>query len=303
MHGILNINKPSGMTSFAVIRKLRGILKIRKIGHAGTLDPGATGVLPVCIGKATKVIEFLMEKDKSYHVVMRLGIETDTQDASGEILSRRIVASTDEEIAEVIFSFVGDIMQIPPMYSAVRVDGKRLYEFARRGVEIERKPRPVTIKTIENLRIMRESEEVRACFHVTCSRGTYVRTLCADIGSRLGCGGHMESLVRTRAGPFRLEDAITLEEVEERADDGTLQDVVIGMDMALAEFPGLTVAGDQAVRLGNGMAVPCPVPPVEGGGLVRVYHEDQSLIAIGRIINRGGKAMLKSQKWLGGQSK
>ncbi|HOQ76156.1 MAG TPA: tRNA pseudouridine(55) synthase TruB [Thermoclostridium sp.] len=301
MHGILNINKPSGMTSFGVIRRLRGILKTRKIGHAGTLDPDATGVLPVCAGKATKIIEFLMEKDKSYHVVMRLGIETDTQDASGEVLARRSVASSDEEISEAICSFVGDIMQVPPMYSAVRVDGKRLYELARRGVEIERKPRPVTISAIENLTITREGEDVRASFDVTCSRGTYIRTLCADIGSRLGCGAHMERLVRTRSGPFSLKDAITLEEVEERAGNGTLQDVVIGMDMALTEFPGLTVDENQAARLGNGVAVPCPASLGRSGELVRIYNEEGSLIAIGKIIDRGGKPMVRSQKWLGGQ--
>ncbi|MDI9514100.1 MAG: tRNA pseudouridine(55) synthase TruB [Clostridiaceae bacterium] len=301
MDGILNINKPSGMTSFGVIRRLRGILKIKKIGHAGTLDPDATGVLPVCIGRATKVIEFLVEKDKSYHVVLRLGVETDTQDASGEILACREVASSDGEIREAILSFVGDIMQVPPMYSAVRIDGKRLYEMARQGIEVERKPRPVTIKAIENLKILREGEEVRVIFDVSCSKGTYVRTLCADIGARLGCGGHMESLVRTRTGSFHLEDSITLEEVQKRADDGSLTEVVLGMEMALTEFPCLTVTDDQARRLGNGMAVPCPGSLDEWGSLVRIYHENGSFISIGKIIRQGGKQMIKSQKWLGGR--
>jgi len=300
MHGILIINKPPGMTSFGVIRKLRGILKIRKIGHAGTLDPDATGVLPVCVGRATKITEFLMEKDKSYHVVMKLGIETDTQDASGRILASREVVSSDEEIAEAIRSFVGDIMQVPPMYSAVHVDGKRLYELARKGVEIERKPRPASIRSIENMKIIRSAGEVRVSFDVTCSRGTYVRTLCAYIGSRLGCGGHMESLVRTRSGPFRLEDALTLEEVQERAADGTIRDVMIRMDAALAEFPALTLTAAQAARLGNGMAVPCPGYAGSSGETVRVYHEDGSFIAIGKIIGQGGKAVVRSQKWLGG---
>lgn len=289
------------MTSFGVIRRLRGILKIKKIGHAGTLDPDATGVLPVCIGRATKVIEFLVEKDKSYHVVLRLGVETDTQDASGEILACREVASSDGEIREAILSFVGDIMQVPPMYSAVRIDGKRLYEMARQGIEVERKPRPVTIKAIENLKILREGEEVRVIFDVSCSKGTYVRTLCADIGARLGCGGHMESLVRTRTGSFHLEDSITLEEVQKRADDGSLTEVVLGMEMALTEFPCLTVTDDQARRLGNGMAVPCPGSLDEWGSLVRIYHENGSFISIGKIIRQGGKQMIKSQKWLGGR--
>lgn len=234
-------------------------------------------------------------------MVLRLGVETDTQDASGEILACREVASSDGEIREAILSFVGDIMQVPPMYSAVRIDGKRLYEMARQGIEVERKPRPVTIKAIENLKILREGEEVRVIFDVSCSKGTYVRTLCADIGARLGCGGHMESLVRTRTGSFHLEDSITLEEVQKRADDGSLTEVVLGMEMALTEFPCLTVTDDQARRLGNGMAVPCPGSLDEWGSLVRIYHENGSFISIGKIIRQGGKQMIKSQKWLGGR--
>lgn len=301
MDGILNINKPSGMTSFGVIHRLRGILKIKKIGHAGTLDPDATGVLPVCIGRATKVIEFLMEKDKSYHVVLRLGVETDTQDASGDILACREVRNSDGEIAEAVHSFVGEILQVPPMYSAVRIDGRRLYEMARQGVEVERKPRPVTIKAIENLKIIREAGDVRAVFDVSCSKGTYIRTLCADIGTRLGCGGHMESLVRTRSGPFCLEDAITLEEVRERMDNGTLPEVVLGMDWALTQFPALTVTAEQAGRLGNGTAVPCPDSLDGDGGLVRIYHENGDFIAIGRIMAYDRERKIKSQKWLGGK--
>lgn len=301
MDGILNINKPPGMTSFGVVHKLRGILGIKKIGHAGTLDPDATGVLPVCIGKATRIIEYLMEKDKAYHVVLRLGIETDTQDASGSILAERAVHHSDDEIAVAIRSFVGDIMQIPPMYSAIRVDGKRLYEMARQGIEVERKPRPVTIKAIENLKIIREGEAVRAVFDVSCSKGTYIRTLCADIGAKLGCGGHMESLIRTRSGPFRLEDAVTLEELQERAENGTLQDVVLSMDIALVQFPCFTADGEEAGRLRNGMAVPCPDSLGNVGDLVRVYHENGNLIALGRIEGRGRTRRVRSHKWLGGQ--
>lgn len=301
MDGILNINKPSGMTSFGVVHRLRGILKMKKIGHAGTLDPDATGVLPVCIGKATKVIEFLMEKDKAYHVVLRLGVETDTQDASGNILARRPVASSDEEIERAIRSFIGDIMQVPPMYSAIRVDGRRLYEMARQGIEVERKPRPVTIKDIENLEIIRTDGDVRAAFDVSCSKGTYIRTLCADIGDKLGCGGHMESLVRIRSGPFRLEDAFTLEEVKAHAENGSLADVILGMDWALTQFPRFDVDEKLAGRLRNGMAVPCPDALGKDGDLLRIYQENGNLLAVGRIISQDGELRIKSHKWLGGQ--
>lgn len=301
MDGIFNINKPSGMTSFGVVHRLRGILKIKKIGHAGTLDPDATGVLPVCIGKATKVIEFLMEKDKAYHVVLRLGVETDTQDASGNILARRPVACSDEEIEQAIRSFIGDIMQVPPMYSAIRVDGRRLYEMARQGVEVERKPRPITIKAIENLEIIRTDGDVRAAFDVSCSKGTYIRTLCADIGARLGCGGHMESLVRIRSGPFCLEDSVTLEEVKAHAENGSLAEVILGMDWALTQFPRLDVNENQAARLRNGMTVPCPDLPGKDGDLIRIYHENGNLLAVGTIISQDGEQRIKSHKWLGGQ--
>lgn len=300
MHGILNINKPPGITSFGVISRLRGILKIKKMGHAGTLDPDATGVLPVCIGKATKIIEFLMEKDKSYHVVMRLGIETDTQDASGRILSRREVNCSDHEISEAVMSFVGDIMQVPPMYSAVRVNGRKLYEMAREGMEVERKPRPVTIRSIENLKIAREDGDVRVSFDVACSKGTYIRTLCSDIGEKLGCGAHMESLVRTSSGPFRLEDAVTLEEVRMHADMGTLHEILIGEDKALTAFPAFTVASGHARRLASGQAVPCPAFLGGEGDIVRVYDETGEFIAVGRIVVRDGKTAVRSRKWLGG---
>jgi len=300
MHGILNINKPSGITSFGVIHRLRGILGIRKIGHAGTLDPDATGVLPVCIGKATKIIEFLMDKDKSYRVVMRLGIETDTQDASGKVLACREVTCSDDEIAAAVLSFSGDIMQVPPMYSAVRVNGKKLYEIARKGMEVERKPRPVTISSIDNLRIMREDGSVRASFDVSCSKGTYIRTLCSDIGERLGCGAHMESLVRTRSGPFRIEDSVTLEEVERRFRDGTLDRIILGADVALTAFPAFNLDAAGVRRLANGQAVPCPESLGREGDMVRVYDEDGNFISVGMITCQGERSAVKSRKWLGG---
>jgi tRNA pseudouridine55 synthase len=299
MDGIIVVDKPRGMTSFAVIARLRRLLGVKKMGHAGTLDPDASGVLPVCLGRATKVIEYLMDKDKAYHAVLRLGIETDTQDASGKVLAVNPVRASDEEIAEAVQSFVGDIMQVPPMYSAVRIGGKRLYEIARQGRDIERQARPVTIKSIEGIRVERTEEAVRVAFDVECSKGTYIRTLCADMGAALGCGGHMESLVRTRSGPFLLEDAHSLEELESRVKDSTIEGAVLKADEALKGLPACSVGPGERERLKNGLAVGFESDCAKPGDLVRLY-EGSNLIAIGRVLEHGGKAVIKSHKWLGG---
>lgn len=224
--GIINIRKEKGYTSHDVVAKLRGILKIKKIGHTGTLDPDAEGVLPVCIGKGTKLCDLLTEKDKEYQAVLLLGVETDTQDITGNILGKREVNVSPAQVEEVILSFKGSYDQIPPMYSAVRVGGKRLYELAREGKEIERRPRRVEIFEIRIDKI----ELPKVVFHVRCSKGTYIRTLCHDIGEKLGCKGCMESLVRTRVERFCIQDALTLAQVEEARDKGTLSDYVIPVD-------------------------------------------------------------------------
>ncbi|MBO6283951.1 MAG: tRNA pseudouridine(55) synthase TruB, partial [Pseudobutyrivibrio sp.] len=208
--GIINVYKEAGYTSFDVVARLRGILKIKKIGHTGTLDPDATGVLPVCVGKATKLCDMLTDKDKVYECVMMLGVETDTYDLSGRILERKSVNSTEEEIVGAINSFVGDIMQVPPMYSALKVNGKKLYELAREGIEVERKARPVTIFSIDILNISLPEVSIR----IHCSKGTYIRSLCHDVGQKLGCGCAMKSLVRTRVSMFDISDARTLDEIE-----------------------------------------------------------------------------------------
>ncbi len=214
MNGIINVYKEKGFTSHDVVAKLRGILHMKKIGHTGTLDPDAVGVLPVCVGKATKVCDLLMDKDKTYLAEVKLGVTTDTLDLSGEVLSEREVSVTEEELQHIIPEFTGTIMQIPPMYSAIKVNGKRLYELARKGQEVERKPRPVTIHSL----ILRSVNLTEGEFsiEVNCSKGTYIRTLCADIGERLGCGAAMKSLVRTKVGQFYLEDALKLSEIEEQ---------------------------------------------------------------------------------------
>lgn len=210
LSGIINVYKEKGYTSFDVVAKLRGILKTKKIGHTGTLDPDAEGVLPVCLGKATKVCDLLTDKDKEYEAVMLLGTVTDTQDITGQILSQKQVTVTEVEVREAVLSFVGDYMQTPPMYSALKVNGKKLCDLAREGITVERAARPVKILDIEILTI----ELPRVHMRVACSKGTYIRTLCQDIGEKLGCGACMESLLRTRVSQFDVKDALRLSEIE-----------------------------------------------------------------------------------------
>lgn len=210
--GIINIYKEKGFTSHDVVAKMRGILKEKKIGHTGTLDPDAEGVLPICIGKATKVVPYLTDADKCYEAVVRLGAYTTTEDASGEIIETFEVNVTKEQILEVIKSFEGSYTQIPPMYSAIKVNGVRLYELARKGIVVERPSREVTIMKCEWIEWI---DETSFKIRVDCSKGTYIRTLCTDIGKKLGCGAYMESLLRTRVGNFYLKDSITLKTLEE----------------------------------------------------------------------------------------
>lgn len=223
MDGVINIYKEAGWTSFDVVAKMRGILKIKKIGHTGTLDPAATGVLPVCIGKGTKKVESFMADDKVYRAVMLLGVTTDSQDMTGEILTETEVNADESRILDAIRSFIGGYDQLPPMYSAKKVGGKKLVDLARKGVEVERKPRFVNIMGID----IESVDLPRVTMKVTCSKGTYIRTLCHDIGQKLGCGAAMESLVRTRVGRFRIEDAVKLGELQKLADEDRLEEVVI----------------------------------------------------------------------------
>ncbi|MBQ0146783.1 MAG: tRNA pseudouridine(55) synthase TruB [Lachnospiraceae bacterium] len=223
MDGVLNIYKEAGWTSFDVVAKMRGILKIKKIGHTGTLDPAATGVLPVCIGKGTKKVESFMADDKVYRAVMLLGVTTDSQDMTGEILTRSEVNLTEQDVREAIESFIGGYDQIPPMYSAKKVRGRKLVDMARKGIEVERKPRFVNIMDIG----IDDMSLPRVTMTVTCSKGTYIRTLCHDIGQKLGCGAAMESLIRTRVGRFKIEDAVTLDDLQKLADEDRLEEVVI----------------------------------------------------------------------------
>ena len=252
MDGVLNIRKDKGYTSFAVVAKLRGILRMKKIGHTGTLDPEAEGVLPIVLGKATKLVDLLTEKQKTYEALLHLGLETDTQDMTGKVLREELVNVTEEEAIAVIRSFLGEQQQIPPMYSALKVDGKKLYELAREGKTVERKPRTVHFYEIEIKKI--ELPYIR--FSVTCSKGTYIRTLCHDIGQKLGCGGCMEELIRTRSGNFDLEDSMTLAQVEEAVKNGTIENRVIRIGQVLKDYPEIfcTREGDRLLENGNALS-------------------------------------------------
>ena len=251
--GILNIKKEAGFTSHDVVAKLRGIVHQKKIGHTGTLDPDATGVLPVCLGKATKLCDIIGDWDKTYEAVLLLGKETDTEDTSGKILEEKEVTVTEEEIQNIILSFQGTYDQIPPMYSAKKVNGKKLYELARQGIVIERKPCPVTLSSI----YIKKIELPYVTFEVTCSKGTYIRSLCRDIGVKAGCGACMAGLIRTRVSSFRIEEGFTLSEVEEMRDRGTLSEHIIPVDKVFLHLPAVFVKekGEKLLYNGNPIAV------------------------------------------------
>ncbi|MCD7836835.1 MAG: tRNA pseudouridine(55) synthase TruB [Lachnospiraceae bacterium] len=283
MNGIIIINKEAGFTSFDVVAKLRGICGQRKIGHTGTLDPQATGVLPVCLGNAAKLCDMLTDKDKEYVAELLLGVTTDTQDTTGRVLSEKHVecdAGFAVRAETAIMEFVGEYDQIPPMYSAIKVNGRRLYELAREGKEVERKARRVTIGEIEILDMQPPVIRLR----IVCSKGTYIRTLCADIGERIGCGGVMKSLVRTRVGRFKLEDALTLSQVQRLKEAGEFEASLIPVDSMFPECPLLHVQTAWKKLTDNGNAF-LPIHTVEkktfrDGEWVRVYSEDGSFVGI-----------------------
>lgn len=297
INGILNILKPPGMTSFDVVAYLRGLLGIRKIGHAGTLDPLAVGVLPVCVGNATRAIEFLMDKDKLYRAELTLGIATGTQDSAGEILYTAVPGCGDEEIRAAVSSFEGKYRQTPPMYSALRVGGKRLYELARDGIEVERRSREVEIYSTRVLDIDR-TEGVKVLFDVHCSKGTYIRTLCADIGQRLGCGGHMSFLLRKRAGSFDLSAAYTLEELAQMREEKRIRNALINVESAFDGLPGYVLDEGSERKFRNGMQVAASDgAPLSGEALIRVYGAGGEFIALGTIRNSEDGTYLKVRKF------
>ena len=275
--GIIVIHKEKGFTSHDVVAKLRGILHMKKIGHTGTLDPDATGVLPVALGKGTKLVDLLTDKEKTYEAVLHLGITTDTQDMSGTVLEEKQVSVTEEEVEEVLKGFQGEQMQVPPMYSALKVNGKKLYELAREGKTVERKARPVCFYEITPLEIALPLIKIR----VTCSKGTYIRTLCHDVGQRLGCGGCMEELLRTKVGRFSLEESYTLGEVERAVQDSTISEMIHPVEAVLADYPAIYADsyGDRLLQNGNPLSDNL-VSPQHKEGRVRMYASDGTFTGI-----------------------
>lgn len=278
INGIVNIYKEAGFTSHDVVAKLRGIVKQKKIGHTGTLDPDAVGVLPVCFGNATKLCDMLTDKSKEYEACMLLGVTTDTQDMSGTILSQSPVEVNPKQVEEAIMSFIGEYDQIPPMYSAIKVNGKKLYELAREGKVIERKSRKVEIHSITIISM----ELPKVTFRVNCSKGTYIRTLCTDIGEKLGCGAAMSTLKRTRVGTFDIEQALTLKQVEELVSDDRFMEYVIPADKVFENYSSVNVKpqADKALANGNKLYMKQvktdkPEGDFVDGEMVRVYSSQK----------------------------
>ena len=281
MDGIINVYKEQGFTSHDVVAKLRGIVGQKKIGHTGTLDPDAVGVLPVCLGRATKLCDMLTDKDKVYEAVMLLGVETDTQDTTGQILkSSETDELTEEQVRAAVLDFVGDYNQVPPMYSALKINGKKLYELAREGKTVERKSRKVQIHGIRIL----EMNLPHVRMEVDCSKGTYIRTLCHDIGEKLQVGGCMEELERTKVGHFLKEDAVTLDEVRQKMEQGEGAELFTPLDQIFAELPAVTVTDAKAWMSYNGNDLPerflLEKEEWTDGQEVRVYDSRKNFIGL-----------------------
>lgn len=296
INGIMNIYKEAGFTSHDVVAKLRGIVKQKKIGHTGTLDPDAVGVLPVCFGSATKLCDMLTDKSKEYEAVMRLGVTTDTQDMSGRFLTESAVHVSEPDVECAVMGFVGGYEQIPPMYSALKVNGKKLYELAREGREVERQPRHVDISFIE----IKEIRLPEVTFVVGCSKGTYIRALCADIGEKLGCGAAMARLKRTRVGNFRIEDSIRLSQVEEFMQQGTYEAYVTASDSVFSEYGGACVkCGAENALLNGNKLYPRQLDFdrrtfFNEGDLLRVYNGKQEFKAVYTFVK--GEGVFKPYK-------
>ena len=274
MDGIIVVNKEQDYTSFDVVAKLRGILKQKKMGHTGTLDPMATGVLPVCLGAGTKLCDMMTDSKKIYRVEMLLGKDFGTEDVTGELLAEADVTVSDDEIKECVSEFTGELMQLPPMYSAVKVNGKKLCDYARAGKEVERKPRKVTIYEIEIESICLPVVTMK----VTCSKGTYIRSLCRDVGQKLGTGAVMTGLVREKSAGFTLSDSRSLKELEQLKEEGRLNEAVLPMDSLLSGFPALDISPEGEKRLRNGnplLKEDVGTDELSDGQIYRIYLSGQ----------------------------
>lgn len=281
IYGVLNINKPSGITSHDAVERVRRLLNTRKVGHTGTLDPAASGVLPICVGKATRMSQYLLEADKEYHLIAKLGETTDTQDASGQLLSTRSWRGiTREAVLEAMQNFVGQIEQTPPMYSACKHNGKRLYQLAREGQWVKRQPRQVMIHDFKLMSMELPLISLKA----SCSKGTYMRTLCTDLGEELGCGAHLSELVRTRCGQFRIEEAMSLHELGKIVKENRIQEKLYTLDQILAHLPAIAVNEESARRVSQGL-------PVLAGGILNQSPETIAQETNVRIYNPAGELL------------
>lgn len=275
MNGIILVDKPQDWTSHDVVAKLRGVLHERRIGHSGTLDPLATGLLVVFVGRATRAVEFFEADSKEYLAGLRLGVSTDTQDITGNVIAKCDALPDEAAVRETLCRFIGDIEQIPPMYSAIKIGGKKLYELARRGESVERTPRKITVSSIDIV----DKDGTDYILNISCSKGTYVRTLCNDIGDALGCGACMSSLRRTRAGAFSVDEAHSLEDIEAAALEDRLSDIILPVDALFAPFPKLTVSESAAKRLKNGNVIKVSAED----GDYRVYSDSEEFLLLGRV--------------------
>lgn len=294
MNGVINIFKPRGMTSHDVVNIMRKIFKTKRIGHTGTLDPNATGVLPICIGKGTRIVEYLMDVNKEYIGELTLGIRTNTQDGDGKVISCSNKSINDEYIIKIMSKYIGDRTQLPPMYSALKYKGKKLYELAREGKTVERTPRDISIHELNILNIDKNN---KVLFHTKCSRGTYIRTLCDDIGMDLGTYGYMSYLIRVSVGSFRIEDSYSIDYIN-TLNYEELAKILTPMDKALKHMDSIVVQDTFYPKLINGLML--QIIPEDHNKLnepLKVYCKD-SFIGIGKIINRDSKFFLKMDKVL-----
>jgi tRNA pseudouridine55 synthase len=288
MNGLINVLKPPGLTSHDVVATLRRLFVTQKIGHTGTLDPGAAGVLPVCTGQGTRVAEYLIDKKKTYRAELTFGIDTDTHDAGGKVVSRLgSVSLPYERLIDVLDGFAGEIKQVPPMISALQIGGKRLYQLARQGKVVERKPRRITIYDLIPVRFDNTDLYPRLLLDVTCSKGTYIRSLAADIGKKLGCGAYISFLIRTASGRFTIEDSYTLEQIKAMWEEGD-RSFLLPIDEGLSEIPALTVKEKAVATIKNG--IPLAPSGICGGigssdmpPFVRLYGPDGTLLALGQL--------------------
>lgn len=298
MNGILSIYKEKGYTSHDVVAIIRKVLHQKRVGHTGTLDPEAEGVLPVCIGKATKVVEFLIEQKKRYLAIAKLGISTTTQDHTGDIIESKPVDFDKSKIKQVVQSFIGEYEQVPPMYSAIKVNGKKLYELARQGKTIERKARKVHIYDIKITSFI-PPDQIE--LDILCSKGTYIRTLCADIGAQLGCGAHMSSLIRTEVGIFNINNSIKLDEFKELVDQQEIDNIIVNIDELFHEYPSVTIkkTGEKALMNGNKIHfsyIKNKHEAIKAHDIIRVYSDCGNFIGLYNVAIEGEEFYLKPRK-------